>query len=207
MMESNLTNGYLEAYENACGELGKKDPVSIAMNTGCGFEEESRLLNVRFLNAVHFVSFPDGELKREDGAAVSAAVKTLILHYLLHATKTPPAGKLISFREVRGGGLNYFPVFQKRAILPLLKAFGNQPERLVSAGHGLGGDCAPYGDASVTIPVFPLIPVTYVVWGKDEENPASASILFDFNVSSYLPCEDIVLAASLGAYELIRKKG
>lgn len=205
-MESNLTNGYLEAYNIACSELGKKDPRQIAMNTGCEFDEASRRLNVHFLNTDHFVSFPDGEVKRADGAAVSTAVKTLILHYLLHAKKTSPTENMVSFREVRKGGMNYYPVFQKRAMLPLQKAFESEPEKLAGAALHLGGSRMQYGDASVTISVFPFVPVTYVIWGKDEENSASASILFDYNISGYLPCEDIVLAASLGAYELIKKK-
>ena len=205
-MESNLTNGYLESYENACRLLSEKDPRQIALNTGCGYDEASGRLQVCFLNSFHFVSATGGEVKREDGAAVSAAVKALIVHYLLHAKKTPPTGNLISFREVRGGGMNYYPVFTKRALLPLQKAFESQPEKLVRAAVILGGVSARYGDASATISIFPFVPVTYVVWQKDEENPAASSILFDYNVSSFLPCEDIVLAASLGAYELIRKK-
>lgn len=204
-MESNLTNGYLESYENACRLLEEKDPLQIAVNTGCAYDEASGRLQVRFLNAVHTV-FPGGEIKREDGAAVSSAVKALIVHYLLYAKKTPLTGNLISFREVRGGGMNYYPVFTKRAILPLQKTYENQPEKLVLAALALGGARAQYGDASATISIFPFVPATYVVWQKDEENPAASSILFDFNISSFLPCEDIVLAASLGAYELIRKK-
>jgi hypothetical protein len=155
---------------------------------------------------MHSVSFPGGEVAREDGAEVPDAVKALILHYLLNAKKTQPAGKLISFREVRGGGMNYYSVFCKRAILPLQKAFEGETEKLAAAASGLDATSQKYGDASVTVPVFPLIPVTYVVWRKDDENPSSASILFDGSISAYLPCEDIVLAASLGAYELIRRK-
>jgi hypothetical protein len=206
LMDSNLTNGYLESYENARRLMGGKDPEQICANTGCSYDGAARRLHLRFLNTDHIISFPDGEVKREDGADVPAAVKALTAHYLLHARKTPLSGNMISFREVRGGGMNYYPVFHKRAVAPLLKAFERESEKLIRAGLGLGGACAAYGDASVTVSVFPNIPVTYVVWRGDEENTASASILFDSSVSCYLPCEDIVLAASLGAYELIRNK-
>jgi signal transduction histidine kinase len=133
-MESNLKKGYLEAYEIACGELGKKDPGQISLDTDAHYDVEVRSLKVRFLNIVHSVSFPGGEVAREDGAEVPDAVKALILHYLLNAKKTQPAGKLISFREVRGGGMNYYTVFCKRAIFPLQKAFEGETEKLAAIG-------------------------------------------------------------------------
>ena len=51
--------------------------------------------------------------------------------------------------------------------------------------------------------MLPLVPVTCVVWAGDEEIPPSATILFDDSITSYLPVEDIVLAASYGVYALM----
>ncbi len=92
----------------------------------------------------------------------------------------------------------------KRAIHPLQKTFESDPAKLIKAGIRLSGTQASYGDASITLPIFPYVPVTYVLWQGDDEISSSASILFDANVNSYLPCEDIVLAASFGVYELMK---
>jgi hypothetical protein len=51
--------------------------------------------------------------------------------------------------------------------------------------------------------VFPFVPVTYVIWQGDEEVADSGTILFDESITSYLPAEDIVLAASFGTYALM----
>ena len=67
----------------------------------------------------------------------------------------------------------------------------------------LGGRKEKYGHASVTLNVFELVPVTYIVWEGDDEIASSATILFDDSITSYLPGEDIVLAASYGVYELM----
>ena len=80
-------------------------------------------------------------------------------------------------------------------------------DKLITAGARLSGKSETYGDASVMLPIFPYLPVTYVIWQGDDEISSSASILFDANVNSYLPCEDIVLAASFGVYELMKVAG
>ncbi len=206
--ESNMIGGYQTAYNNACAALREKNPEDICANTGAVFIERTGSLQVQYLHADYLVDCASGDVARALGDAPTATtVKVLILHYLLHAVKHLPTGKMISFRDVRGGGANYYPTFNKRAILPLQKTFENDTDKLIQAGLRLKGTQAAYGDASVTLPIFPHVPVTYVIWQGDEEISSSASILFDANVNSYLPCEDIVLAASFGAYELMKVAG
>jgi len=204
-MESNVHNAYQTAYNMACEKLSKRNPEEISSNTDCVYNKNDNSLNVQYLGHEYTADCETGEVVcGDDDTAVTTTVKVLILHYLLHAVKRPPLGKLISFREVRGGGANYYPTFAKRAILPLQKTFENNLDKLVGAGKQLKGKSESYGDASISIPVFPLVSVTYVVWQGDEEIDSSAAILFDANVNSFLPCEDIVLAASFGTYELMR---
>jgi len=204
-MESNQQNAYQSAYDLARSQLGEKDPNAISLNTDTQYDPGSHCLNVRYLGADYLADCTNGAVVRADGGApVTTTVKVLILHYLLHAVKRPHLGKLISFREVRGGGANYYPTFHKRAILPLQKTFEKTPDKLILAAAGLDGKPQTYGDVSVTLPIFPLVPVTYVIWQADDEMSGSAAILFDENVNGFLPCEDIVLAASFGVYELMK---
>jgi len=72
-----------------------------------------------------------------------------------------------------------------------------------NAAEKLNGVKEDYGHLSYTINIFPLVPVTYVLWKGDEELPASGTILFDQAVTSFLPDEDIIMAASFGVYELM----
>jgi hypothetical protein len=62
---------------------------------------------------------------------------------------------------------------------------------LVDAAASLGGLRASYGDASVTVNAFSRVPMTIVIRTGDEEFPPSCTVMFDANVSDYLPTEDI----------------
>jgi len=204
-MESNLMNGYIKAYELACAEFLRRDPLVLCQSTQSTLLEKEKMIIVTYLNSEYHVNCTDGEVTKSGSKdAVTTTVKLLIMHYLLNAKTVPKTNKFISFRDVKGGGMNYFSTFEKRAITPLRKTFDKCPDNLITAGEKLGGIRVTFGDASVTINIFPLIPVTYVVWLGDDEISSSATILFDENVNKLLPCEDIVLVASFGVYALMK---
>lgn len=204
-LESNLMNAYRTAYRMACEDFKQKDFEEISLNTNSVYDRSSHTLHLKYLNTGYEVDCSSGGIKYKDSNdEVTTTVKVLIAHYLLKAGIKPLSGKMISFKEIPGGGAIYYQTFQKRAILPLVKTFSNNLNGLYLAAEKLGGTRETYGHASVTIKVFPLVPVTYVVWQGDDEIPASGTILFDDTVTSFLPGEDIVLAASFGVYELMK---
>jgi len=204
-LESNLKNAYATAYGIACDKLNKLDWEKVSLNTNSVFDSNAKSLQVKFLNKEYTISCTSGEVTCESMTEdITTTVKVLILHYLVNADIRPLSSKHISFKEIRGGGAIYYQTFQKRAIQPLIKTFGQNAGRLYNAGAKLGGTIEKYGNAAVTIKIFPLVPVTYVVWQGDDEVPANATILFDESVTSFLPGEDIVLAASFGTYELMK---
>jgi hypothetical protein len=61
-----------------------------------------------------------------------------MLHYLINADGSPLSGHKLTYKEIPGG-VTYFPTFRKRAIKPLLDAFGQQLQRLLDASAVLGG--------------------------------------------------------------------
>lgn len=204
-LESNLMNAYKTAYDMACKELKNRDMIDISLNSNAIYNAESNTLQVRYLNDGYVVNCHDGEIKfinKEE--EVTTTVKVLIMHYLLNANVRPLTGKHISFKEIPGGGAIYYQTFFKRAITPMVKTFGNNFEGFYKAGEKLGGKKEGLGHASITIDIFPLVPVTYVLWEGDEEMSSSGTILFDESITNYLPGEDIVLAASFGVYEMMK---
>ncbi len=204
-MESNLKNAYLTAYKMACSDfiLGNFEEISQATNTF--FDKISNIITVKYLNRQYFVHCDSGDICSEiSDEEVTTTVKVLILHYLLYSKVKPLSGRNISFREVPGGGAIYYETFQKRAIFPLVKTFSNNIEGLYKAGEILGGNRESYGHASISLKVFPLVPITYIIWQGDDEVRPSGTILFDDSITSYLPGEDIVLAASFGVYEMMK---
>lgn len=206
-LESNLTNAYLEAYRIACAKLLDMDAETVCQNSKAVFDKETGTYEIRYFNQPYRIRCAEGAVSFDDDPAEPTTTeKVLMLHYLITAQPKPLTGKNISFKEVPNGGSIYYSTFRKRAIDPLVKTFSEDIQGFREAASNLGGAAENYGDASVTIHAFPFVPVTYVIWQGDEEVSSSGTILFDESVSCFLPVEDIVLAASFGAYRLIGAK-
>jgi hypothetical protein len=137
----------------------------------------------------------DGEVPRRD--------RILILHYFTRAKGTPISNRPITYQELPDG-LNYFPVFAKRAIRPIVSHFGGQPEKLVETARVLGGRRADYGDMAITIDAFPRVPVTIALWRGDAEFAPEGSILFDGTIADYLANDDIHALCENMAWQLVR---
>jgi hypothetical protein len=124
---------------------------------------------------------------------------------LSHYAKSDPVqkvGKLIRFRDLPGG-YAYEGAFTKRAVDPIARIFGSEPNKLVEAARVLDGIEAKYGDSSVEIPALPTVPMTYVLW-KSNEFPASSTVLLDASASHYLPTEDIAVLGEITTMRLAR---
>lgn len=203
-LESNLTNAYLEAYKQACEKLLSCSAEEICQNSKAAYENETETYVIRYFDQQYRINCADGHVSFQDNPAEPTTTeKVLILHYLISAQPKPLTGRNISFKEVPNGGSIYYSTFKKRAIDPLVKTFSENLKGFDRAAATLNGAAESYGDTSTTIYAFPLVPVTYVIWQGDDEVPSSGTILFDSSVSYFLPVEDIVLAASFGAYKLI----
>jgi hypothetical protein len=127
----------------------------------------------------------------------------LLCHYAL-ANPTPLSGKLVKFKDLPGG-YAYEGAFVQRAIQPIAEVFGEKPEELPKAARLLGGLRLNLGDSSVEINALKDIPLTYILWKKDEF-PASATILYDESASNYLPTEDLAVLGELTTARLISAK-
>jgi len=193
-------------------DFGQRDPSLQAEKAGVAWIVDSGgqggHAEVPFLATPYLIRGSDGEVsyKEDQGKEPALWEKILVLHYFGTSDGTPVGKDPISFKEVREAML-YLPIFEKRAVAPLLGRFGANPEQIQEPAEQLGGHKEDLGDFSVTIPAFPRVPITLVFWKKDEEFEARLSILFDRTVLRYLPTEDIVLSAQMMAYRIIGLAG
>lgn len=189
--------------------LLKSDPAERAARGGGRFETAERgggRIGVRYLGREVWLSLPGGTMETSDGGRLSLREEILILHYLERASGIPPTGNWISFAEIPGGTF-YHPVFLQRSKAPLVKYFGEEPQKLLVLAAGeVGGESLTLGDAGVRIPVFPRVPLGVVLWKGDAEFPPEANILFDSSVTAYLPVEDMVILAETVVWKLIKRK-
>jgi hypothetical protein len=125
---------------------------------------------------------------------------TLLRHYS-KANPICPTGTLVKYKAIPGG-YAYEEAFTKRAIEPIAEIFGEKLRESLKAATLLGGNSLTFGDVSFEIQALKGIPLTYILWGR-EEFPASASILYDASASSYLPTEDLAVLGELSSLRLI----
>jgi hypothetical protein len=181
---------FADALAKARGEWAAADAAACAARAGC--ELSAGGVTVPLLGAPHLVTHPDGEVG--DGSRPAhTAVAILLLHYLLGADGTPPAGTWSAYRELPDG-LFYAASFARRAEEPLARAFAASAgvfDGFRAAARALGGDALTLGDASFRFVALPRVDVAVVIWAGDDEEPGEARVLFDASAGHYLPAEDL----------------
>jgi hypothetical protein len=199
---------YREAFRLACQELATVNLHRICSLSGavCIEDKNGNLaISIPFINQDHLILFePEVDVTLQgNGEPVPIPEKILILHYLLTARGESLQQNPITFRQVPEGPF-YYSAFIRRALDPLAQTFGDEPQGLLDCGYHLGAVPDELGDASITLKPLPRVPVTFVIWGGDDELPPQANILFDESIVSYLPTEDIAVLSSMIVYRLIR---
>ena len=180
--------GYDQALNLAAEQLAQIPPEMVC--EACGARYEGGEFFLPWFNTERPLS------------AAPEACKILWLHYLTARGAKKQSGRLIAYREV-APALFYEPNFYKRAVKPLVRCFGENPQKLVETGKALGGQAAALGDAAVTINVLPYLPMTFIIWQGSEEFPPDGNILFDQTAKTWFVAEDLSWLAGLAVYELI----
>lgn len=189
------------ALQLASAAIGTHDPDRIAERSGAFYMRETQEWRLLYMGQRITVARDGGSIQSH--RYITKTERLLILHYLMKAGGSPVKNEMIAFRDIPMGGALYAPTFQSRAIDQICAAFGAHPAQITRHMAALGGTPAHIGDASVTLPVLPRLPIHFVVWAGDEEVPPSANILFDVSISDYLPVEDVVMLGSIAGYALI----
>ena len=194
------------AYKIACEQVARLGIEQQCQKSGasCQAQGSHRIITLLFLNERYQFTLPEIEFSKVEGAGdVPLRERILMLHYFIQAKGSPLSGRMITYKELQEG-INYFPIFYKRAIGPLVNNFGSEPQRLLNAAETLGGHKADYGDAAATINVFSRVPITLVLWKGDEEFAPEGNIMFDSTISDYLTNDDIHVLCETIAWRLVR---
>ena len=194
------------AHDKAKVEFSLSLPEKMAVNSGVKYNCDSGMFEISFLGKEYRVSYPEGKVEALDSGDVPLENKICILHYLTHASGAGVDGRHISFSEMPSGFI-YVTPFTNRCIRPLVSIFGRNPQKLIEAGEKLGGMREELGDYSVTVPVFPKIPITFVLWEGDDEFSPSGNVVFDASAPEHLETEDYALLPGLAIFTMKRLAG
>jgi hypothetical protein len=201
---------YNQAFELARAEVSGRDPDLLASYAGAAVERDEKgepRFSLTFLNQDLVSPWPEmtfaNRASRED---LPVQQQVFLMHYLQGAWNSngaPVTGSWIAFQEVPDGRF-YLDAFMKRAKVPLVKAFGSEPEQLVKiAARAYGAEPSDHGDISVKIRALPLVPIALILWKGDDEFPPEGNVLFDGNISKILSAEDIAWLAGAVVYPLM----
>lgn len=199
--------GYELSYNLAREQLAAIDDLKEqCRRSGAQYVSANKIV-VDYLGQPYQIALPAVEVSLADGEVeVPLKDKILILHYLTLAQGTQASGQLITYKQLPGGNA-YFGAFLQRAITPLVRRFGSDPDSLLSAAAKLGGRQAGHGDVSVTIKAFPRVHLTLVLWRGDDEVAPNGNVLFDSSASDYLSTEDLTVVSETIVWKLVRDTG
>ena len=113
-----------------------------------------------------------------------------ILWYLIGAKDIPLSGELIKPYNIAGGQI-FISGSHRLPLDKIAQKYGCDPEGFLKRGKRLGGEKVGYADTSLQIFPFPRIPVTLLLWVKDEEFEAGCELLLDSTCEAHLPVDTL----------------
>lgn len=187
------------ALPNVIEEFSAKDPRQMAELSGAQFDNNAIFLS--YCNLPLQISYPDGNIKLsfegDKGAAqlhLANDEKVIILHYLSRSCGLPLRGQWISFLEL-GSGQMHWSSFQREVLEPLSFKYGSSLGLFLSKGKEYGGKPFSGADAGLIIPVFPKVPVAFLLWKGGDEFPPRAQVLFDSVAGAYFTTATLFVLA------------
>jgi len=166
--------------------------------------KSAKNLSVKFLADEYSIDILDRKiLSLSCNQPVKEFLGILILHYLAQELKglPLPSSQWLTFREFSGIE-GYYDAYHKRAIEPIIRKYGSNPEAIKNVLTRFPGRLAEGGDTSIILEAFKDVPVLIKLWKQDAEFPADANMYFDASIKNIFCTEDIVVLAQIVASQL-----
>ena len=161
-------------------------------------------ISIRFLFDEYTVDLDNKRiLSLSCNAPAKDYISILILHYLKQRIRGLPlmSGEWISFKQLQGGQ-GYYSAFKKRAIEPITRKYGSNPEGLLELIERFKAKSIQLADYSIVLDIFDGVPVLITLWRGDEEFGPEANILFDKSIEDIFCTEDIAILAGFVVHNI-----
>jgi hypothetical protein len=187
--------------EQAWGILSRLESENVCKRAKVAFDRKSAAYILSSFSQDIFVSPQTKEIY--GSSALSAFLlkdlayysRLSILWYLVGTKDIPLSGELVKPYNIAGGQI-FTSGSHKLPLDKIAQKYGCDPEGFLKRGKELGGEQASYADASLQLSPFPRIPVTLLLWVKDEEFDAGCDLLLNSTCEAHLPA-DIIWATSM----------
>lgn len=142
------------------------------------------------------------------GRAPAPKHAIVLAYYVLERGAGALSEKWAAFRDFKEASF-FMPTFQEQVEQRIAREFQGRLDLLKSCSERLGGRDYPElgaGDLCHLIPALPRVPLLLVFHDRDEEFPASATVLYDLHSSFYLNAECLGVLGAVLADLLIDEK-
>ena len=195
------------AHEGLWEQLLGLERQETVQRAKCQYLSNPERFVIRMLDAEYVVNLSDRQIFsiQADSLLVPAEFleQLCLLAYLINAQDLPLANKLVK-AEALPGGQFFFRGLHSLPTGELEEAFGDCPDVLYKRAERFDAKRCEFGDASIQLYILPRVPLTIVIWQKDEEFAARASILFDQTAASQLPLDALGVAVNLAVKALLK---
>jgi hypothetical protein len=190
-MEANIFETH---YEDYCRQIAELDFSSIKDTLGIEFQGKEAI--IPFLGEDYMVS--NKGIADASGNRPNYMVCVILSKYLLLCPDAPVVSKewtsLKDFRKLsQFTNLNVFTSDTER---PIVKRFSGQLDALSDASEKLGGKPCDMGlsyDFAMEFKVLPRIEILLLFNDRDDECPATCSVLFQRQAEHYLDPESLIM--------------
>jgi hypothetical protein len=173
-------------------QLERENPDAVCQRALVGHDREKGFL-LPFLSHTFGILPGKRDIVALEGGVpqpISFELELIILTYLLRATPISLSGKTVNEKQIPGGEA-FFRGPHLLQTGPMEDLFGDDREAFLRSGKKLKGQVIRAGDAGICLPVFPRVPMTLILWERDDEFPARVTVNFDSTVWKHLPLDII----------------
>ena len=197
------------AHEGLWEQLEGLDHNTTAQRAKCQYLNDPPRYVISLLNTEYVVDLSNKQIfstKSSPQPMPAGFIEQLcLLAYLINAKEVPPANKFVKAENLPSGQF-FFRGLHSLPTEKLEEAFGKSPELLYEASERFDGKKCEFGDASIELYGLPRIPIQIIIWGRDEEFEARASILFDQTTGTHMPLDALGALANLAVEALVKAR-
>jgi hypothetical protein len=187
-------------------QLTKLKGAKVAASGQCQYSQSSDQYSIAFLNEEYTVNVPDKVILSAMGQNAGFIEQLCILSYLINAVDISETGKLVKADSLAGGEF-FFKGIHALDTASLEECFGEYPDLLYNITGIFDAKECEFGDASIKLYAFSRLPLTIVIWQRDEEFSARASILFDKTADKQLPLDALQAVVNHAVNALVKAAG
>lgn len=208
---------YETSYNLACEKLESLDLNDVAFNSSVQLKGDT--LSVNFLNETYAVKENGKDIRVVNSSReVKINEKILLLHYLITADGTAPAREEVTLENIPGASF-YYPTYKARTIDLIINKFAQAPSKFIASAKNMGFNLVKEGELNrLRSLVLPNVLISFVFWaparpdgrlpdekaGQGGEDLSNLKILYDKNITHYLPLEDIIIISELVCHKIIK---